>query len=104
METLLDHQVTLAELHQFDGFHHADSLDDYRDYLSVVVNSRKTQDCFYLHIAELYDLRHNPAKAKEYIAKIKDRSVLKPSVFWDWCGPGKQSDQQQDSQPHRQAV
>ena len=104
METLLDHQVTLAELKQFDGFHYADSLDDYRDYLSVIVGSRKTQDCLYLRIAELYDLRRNPAKAAEYRAKIKDRSVLKPYVFEDWCGPGKQSDYEQAPDPLREAA
>jgi hypothetical protein len=63
METLLDHQVTLKELKQFDGFNHADLLKDYQNYVLCFDENQQSQDGFYLDIAELYDLRGDLAKA-----------------------------------------
>lgn len=104
METLLNHQVKLDELKRFETFRHAESLEDYRLYLSIVVPDQQSQDYFYKDIAELYDLRGNKEKAAEYRSKIKDRSVLKPYVFWDWCGPQQQPDTQSISEPQRRAA
>ena len=101
METLVDHNVTLQEYRQLKD---SDGLDTYKECVPCFEDSQKGRDFCYKDIAELYDLRGNPAKAAEYRAKIKDRSVLKPYVFQDWCGPGKQSDYEQASDPQRQAA
>lgn len=104
METLLNHDVTLQELHKIRGSDGPYALEVYKECVPCFEDSQKGRDVCYKEIAELYDLRGNPTKAAEYRAKIKDRSVLKPYVFQDWCGPGKQSDYEQASDPQRQAA
>jgi hypothetical protein len=103
METLLNHDVTLQELRKVKETNYS-TVEGYKELIPCFVKSRKNQDIFYKEIAELYDLRGNPAKAAEYRAKIKDKSVLKPYVFQDWCGPGKQSDYQPMPEPERLAA
>lgn len=103
METLINHNVTLQEYRQLKD---SDGLDTYKKCVAFFENNQKCRDFCYKDIAELYDLRGKPAKAAEYRAKIKDRSVLKPYVFSDQLIPPPDfpADNRQESEPQRQAA
>ncbi len=99
METLLNHGVTLQEFKQLKG---SDGLDAYEECVPCFENTSQNQDVCYKDIADLYDLRGSLDKAAEYRAKIKDRSVLAPYVWWDWVGPAESSEGLQE--PQRKAA
>ena len=104
METLLDHGITLAELHQFEAYEDWDSLDIYKENVSYFEDIPYNYDFCYKQIAELYALRGDSAKVAEYRAKIQDRSILDPYRWYDWAGTGQPSDHQVAPEAQRKAA